>query len=259
MMCRIFLQVSNQTDVATGWLSSFPNSLLHQSLRDSSGRPNADGWGIGSLSSENRWMLLKSEKAAFLDPQYKLAAQNVKGKIIVAHVRRGSVGSVAYHNSHPFIFNEWLFVHNGNIPEFKTNPHFLRDRINYEFRDRINGETDSEAFFYVLLSLIQNTRYEPEMLLPLLADTIHEIAKGDIYTSNPLFALTFFLANPEHVIGLRLNRSLYYFHDHQKILVASEPIKDYNRWREINERDFFVIRNNRIEFYPIEQLLKIKV
>lgn len=260
-MCRLFLQVSQKEESATQWLVTLENSFLHQSISDSSGRPNADGWGIAFLDESQHWKILKSKKSAFMDPNYKYSAQQIQSKVILAHIRRGSIGKVESYNAHPFSHEDWVFVHNGNIPWFKNESERLTASLSSVWRSRIHGETDSEALFMAILSRISHLDpvTEKKNILLQISNIVWEITDDNIENRDHLLGITFFLAHKNVIYGFRFNRSLYYLTDKDKILVASEPIGDYNSWTEVRERDFFVIHNNVIEFFPIEQLLKIKV
>lgn len=260
-MCRLFLQHSSSPLSAEGWLVGYHNSLFLQSLHDSTGRPNADGWGIAYLDQDNRWHVRKSDIPASHDPYYKLAAQEVVSTCILGHIRRGSVGHVSISNSHPFHFGDWVFAHNGNIPDFtRLREVFLR-QIDPDLQPYIQGETDSEHLFYLFLSDIRT--YHPVHDRYQILSVLGEVASGILETEDikdpSYLALTFMLSAPGITFGLRFNRSLYYFHDLDKILVASEPIKDYNIWREIPERTLFILYENRLELVPLLQIKKIKV
>ncbi|GAB4173624.1 MAG: class II glutamine amidotransferase [Calditrichia bacterium] len=260
-MCRLFFQSSKKIEDATGWLLSYENSLFHQSMTDETNRPNADGWGLGWLDESHSFRVKKSSKPAFLDPEYKYTSQSLKSNLILGHIRRASVGEINLHNAHPFQFGRFLFIHNGNIPSFKKDPEFIYSKISNDLKSYIKGTTDSEAVFYYFLSHILHLDpvQEKDQVIKTLSDMILYLLNYDLSDKQYFNALNFFLSTPEITFGFRFNKSLYYFNDPDKILIASEPIKDYNIWKEIDDESLFVVVNNRIEFYPIHQLIKIKV
>lgn len=252
-MCRLFLQVSKNNESATKYLVSKNNSLLAQSINDVSNRPNADGWGIAWVDTKDKIQMLKSPNPAFLDPKFKLTSGKVKSNIILAHIRRGSIGAVHYDNVHPFMHQKWAFVQNGNIPFLKNDRNALNDMINSEYQKEVIGTTDSELFFYMLLSKLEGVLFSGySIIIENLSEAVN-IVKEKMGTINNKKALNFILINPEIQIGYRLNRNMYYCKENNKIIVASEAINCYNGWKEIAEDTFFIIKDGNIMLFPVHK------
>ncbi len=256
-MCRLFLQVALEPILADEFLLQEENSLLAQSLNDSSGRPNADGWGVSWLDREGNVKFIKNTVPAFEDNIFIQVAEEVEAEIILAHIRRGSIGEVNYHNTHPFVFNGWAFAHNGNIPPMAQNANVLDPLIKSEYKNMIKGTTDSEHLFYALLSIIDEAKpgSMTDMLNAVsgLVQKVKRVMKDDTNNS----ALNFLLICKDFQVGYRLNRPLYFMTEKGKIVVASEKINYYNKWSELPEDSYIIVKDKQYSLFsgvkePIE-------
>jgi predicted glutamine amidotransferase len=106
-----------------------------------------DGWGIASYA---RGMLLRhfrSEESGATDPsreqEFFLVATH-KPDVLLAHVRKMSVGTLSEENSHPFVSGRFSFIHNGTLG---TPDQLIFDPV----RGRTFGETDSEYYFHLII------------------------------------------------------------------------------------------------------------
>lgn len=115
------------------------------------GKKNPNGWGIAFYPDKSAQVMKepvevgKSPLAKFLQNY-----DGIKTKIFIAHVRRASKGSKSHKNTHPFSRElngkEYVFVHNGNIENFKNLS---------TGRFKPIGDTDSEHVFCHLLNWIE--------------------------------------------------------------------------------------------------------
>lgn len=81
------------------------------------GGPHGDGWGvIGYREPGAPHTLGKSVEAAMTDKAFEGAAAQASGfGVVVAHLRKASVGDKVLDNTHPFTLGPWAFAHNGTI------------------------------------------------------------------------------------------------------------------------------------------------
>ncbi|MGH7456197.1 MAG: class II glutamine amidotransferase, partial [bacterium] len=145
-MCR-FLAYKGAPITLDNLLFQPKNSLIHQSYKAQE-RPeplNGDGFGVGWYVPE-----LDPEPAVFVSTtpawnnrNLRYNASKVRSGCIFAHVRAASVGSVSEANCHPFHYQKFLFMHNGNIGGFKVIKRHLRNRLSDELYDWIHGQPDS--------------------------------------------------------------------------------------------------------------------
>lgn len=154
-MCR-FLAYKGAPVTLDKLLYQPKNSLIRQSYKAQE-RPeplNGDGFGVGWYVQE-----LNPEPAVFVSTtpawnnrNLRYNAPKLRSHCIFAHVRAASVGDVSEANCHPFHYKQFLFMHNGNIGGFHAVKRRLRSRLSDELYNSIQGQTDSEHFFALLLN-----------------------------------------------------------------------------------------------------------
>jgi glutamine amidotransferase len=112
----------------------------------SRGENNPDGWGLGWFDLGGQARVVRHPLPASGEIPEGAASAEACGSVIVAHVRRSSRAPRAQRNTHPFLSNGWLFAHSGALYPL------LETRVRRETgRVRCEGQTDSEAFFGLLL------------------------------------------------------------------------------------------------------------
>ncbi len=99
-MCRLYGISGNQPARVECSLVDAQNALLEQSIGDSRGVANPDGWGIGSYEAGSP-TVHKSARAAAHDVEFRRTAEQVTSRTVVAHVRAATVGSNTLDNTHP--------------------------------------------------------------------------------------------------------------------------------------------------------------
>jgi len=157
-------------------------------------KKHPDGWGMGWYE-EGEARVFK-QKISALDPQSKLLqlSKSVMSRIFLCHVRRASCGEPREENSHPFMFDNWIFAHNGTV-----NREQLRRKLRGRYAEGIAGETDSEVYFRWLLQCIEEEG-EVEEGIRVAVEEAQGSAKG---------ALNFLLSDGEHLYAFRYGESLH--------------------------------------------------
>ena len=130
-------------------LLSAENALVWQSER------HPDGWGVAYYVDVVPH-LIKTAETALQDTLFRRVSGIVSSHTVVAHLRKATKGSNALMNSHPFQYGSWIFAHNGDVPRFGELRGELVARINPVLRRYILGDTDSEVFFYLMLTHMSN-------------------------------------------------------------------------------------------------------
>jgi len=153
-MCRLYAFLATEPMRVECALIRAQDSLLSQSKRDSTHVGNPDGWGIAYY--EDAWPHVERRgHSAFEDSEFLTAAHEIRSRIVVAHVRRGTTGSASDENAHPFHVGRWVFAHNGGIPRFESIGPILESEVDADLiRERI-GQTDSEVLFLWILTRIR--------------------------------------------------------------------------------------------------------
>jgi len=105
-----------------------------------------DGWGIGYEGE-----IVKDIKSAKDSSLLTETSQTLETNGALLHLRQASKGiSVDINNNHPFTHGAITFMHNGTIRPGDTAEQFIADK----YKSLIQGTTDSERYFYALISLV---------------------------------------------------------------------------------------------------------
>jgi predicted glutamine amidotransferase len=239
-MCRFLAFMGKKKVNLSPLIVEVNNCLLHQSKNDETHRPNPDGWGF-AYSHQNKINLIKSASPAFADKSFITEAKKIKSNLLFAHVRRKSHGKVHIENSHPFISDKWLFMHNGNIPNLRRFKVRLRRTLPKEIILKTRGSTDSEFLFrYFLLLLNKEKNCDVECALNNIHSIINQLIGLIDAKDLDLLALNFILTNCNFLIGFKRNRSLYYCYAYEGILISSERLGIKADWNEVPENHFIV-------------------
>jgi glutamine amidotransferase len=154
------------------------NSIVMQSLRarESSVPTNGDGFGLGwyAPTISNEPALFKSVFPAWNDVNLLSLASKIMSPAFFAHVRAASSGGVAQTNCHPFIYQQWMFMHNGEIHDFMAVKRHIRHLLDDDIYNWIKGETDSEHLFALFLQLAKG---QDLTQLTVIADLLVETFK----------------------------------------------------------------------------------
>jgi len=159
-MCRLFLSY-HQSDLENllkmfleTQIPKIPGSpkIDQKCLRNDG--PNKDGFGI-AWYDKGQWMIYKKEGMYKHDDQLEKVLTTIPSNtIVLGHVRRKSHGEPEYDNTHPFIYKNSIFMHNGKIIDYEKHHESIVAKITPTYRKQIQGETDSEVLFYLFLSCI---------------------------------------------------------------------------------------------------------
>jgi predicted glutamine amidotransferase len=245
-MCRLFgMHAGTSAVPATFWLIDAPDSLRAQSHR------NPDGTGIGAFGRSGEPMVVKQPLAAWQDPQFALAAQDLTGTTFLAHVRYASTGDNTVANTHPFLQNGRLFAHNGVVGGLdKLDARLAELRAG----GLVLGETDSERVFALISAEI--ARHDDEVSVGLVAAIGWIIDQLPVYamnlilsTATDMWALRYPSSNELHVLvrpaggtgtNLPLDARTDRIHarspqlaDRPAVVLASEPMDGDPGWRAL--------------------------
>lgn len=139
------------------------NSLLREFYSHSGDHPH--GWGLACFPDGAAPVVEKEPVDASTSPRLnERLASPVVERTVIAHIRRATIGQLAYENSHPFQATDnrgrtWTLAHNGTI---------FNGSLLERFKERQRGETDSEC---VLLYLVARIDREQDRLGRALDET----------------------------------------------------------------------------------------
>ena len=111
-----------------------------------------DGWGVGYEGQ-----VIKDIDAAKESSLLAETGKNLETNGALLHLRQASKGiSVDINNNHPFTHGTITFMHNGTIRPSDTAEQFIADK----YKSLIQGTTDSERYFYALISMVDKLGLE---------------------------------------------------------------------------------------------------
>ena len=285
-MCRLFAFTSRVSLKVQRSLVKAENALQTQS------REHPHGWGIAYyLTGQSVPHRLRSVESAFTDERFGRVSEFLTSNAVVAHVRKATVGELALENTHPFQYKGWIFCHNGTLFGFDQVAEQLHTRIAPRFLPLMEGQTDSETFFYLILTMLEELGVDLEApptafpaglntklseLLGSLRD-LCEQTKADEREAMMNFVLT----NGSLVLANRFNGGLNFSTQkrrcadfdicpiadkvcfgprrtgirHTHVLIASDPTSADDIWEEIPNRGFLTVdADYRIDVQALENL-----
>lgn len=207
--------------------------------------PHKDGFGM-AYKEGNNWITYKSLHNP-ISKIYDDFNEIKKSNLVVIHLRHNchlgtkcniSTGKKSLENTHPFVHENYIFSHNGNIIDFENYKDSLRKYISDELFSNIKGETDSEWIFYIFLTLLKEMSAKDLRNMKKLHSILTKLF--DILKSEcQEFTANFILSNGEFSIITRYihydlknytekqyPNSLYY-DTTAGVIVTSEPITQH--------------------------------
>jgi len=209
---------------------------------------NADGFGIGWYKDKNLF-LYKNYLPIWNDPNLDTVTKSIKSKLVIGNVRSATlVGSSSYQNAHPFRWKNLLFSHNGYIKDFeKKVKRKIIKLINNSLLAQMNGNTDSEYIFFLLIQVYIKEKNIPIALRKVISilSNICEAAMLNLLVAN---------YNKNNSLSLHATRvgynlkspSLYYkFLDKKFIYISSEGL-DNKHWKRVSDFSLIECTNNKL-------------
>lgn len=126
-----------------------PHSLVNQSYHSSKAKlgVHGDGVGISWYGIANEPGLYRDSAPAWNDQNFRELCHQTKSSLFFAHVRASTGAPSLFVNCHPFRYDNWIFMHNGQI----GNYNLIRREYENSLSDLIfahrQGTTDSEMMF----------------------------------------------------------------------------------------------------------------
>lgn len=247
-MCRLYALRATHPTIPTCELLKAQNSLFKQAGGDERGWANPHGWGIVDRLADGSMDYDREPKPADQSEEYRREATETPAIATIAHIRRATVGEPKLENTHPFVGENAALAHNGHIGAFEEVGAHMRTEMKPKWRDAIQGSTDSEHVFALLMSRLPERT--PSAMVDTMVRTIRDIAqwtdeRGTECTLNLMWLVD------DHLIGSRFHRTLHYsLRDHayrcpecgeshgpdvptyRAVVLASEPITA-EHWHEV--------------------------
>ena len=128
-------------------------SLVAQArrCREALTQTNGDGFGVGWYGSRERPGVYRDIRPAWGDENLTSLAHQISSRLFLAHVRASTGTATSRANCHPFVVDNWLFMHNGQIGGWDKVRRQVEQAIPDDLFEHRSGTTDSEALFLMML------------------------------------------------------------------------------------------------------------
>lgn len=231
-----------------------------------------DGWGVGYYEGNDVRLVKGVEPASESDWVRFVEDQDIRSATVMAHIRKATVGELAYRNAQPFVRElagrVHMFAHNGWLSDIQSAPQLTSGRFSPV------GETDSEHAFCALLERMSIV-WRTVSVIPSLEQRLSVIAEfaAELRTLGPanflysdgdtLFAhgdrrkhgaagkavppgLVFLERRCENNgSGFETNGICVEASDQRITLVASVPLSD-DPWQALSKGEVVAVRNGTV-------------
>jgi len=229
-----------------GFVSSQPQSFevaAGESLKEfiHLSTVHCDGWGIATLDEKSAVAhVSRAPELAESSSLFTKTLEETNSDGALLHLRWATAGiPVSENNTHPFAHNGFTFIHNGAI----NPPNALDSEISPKFKEFILGQSDSERYFYLLLTQIENLG-----LVEGVKSAVHKIRDNFDFSSINAMLMTdqFFITICEHdpsrkpAWGVEGYYELFYKPEQGQVLVASSGW-DQAGWTNLPNHHMLVV------------------
>ncbi|MBX8784566.1 class II glutamine amidotransferase [Ochrobactrum sp. GRS2] len=154
------------------------HSLIAQSHHATEAKTatNGDGFGVAWYGTREEPGLYRDLLPAWSDQNLRSLARQINSRLFLAHVRASTGGETSRANCHPFVFQRWSFMHNGQIGSFDRLRRPLESLLPDALYSHKSGSTDSELFFLLMLHFGLDD--DPLRALTRTVETIYEAAES---------------------------------------------------------------------------------
>lgn len=281
-MCRFSLYIGRP--VSLDCIVTRPKrSIINQSFDAALDSPiNGDGFGVAwyNYQISKQAGLFRDISPAWNNLNLQRVSQHVVGHCILAHVRAASPGlPVVQTNCHPFVMDEYTMMHNGHIGDFVKVRRPLLERLSDDIYSHIEGTTDSEHLFGLIMQEMKSTRSSDplERMKDAVFGGFKNLAElATRYDGESYSALNIAFTDGLHVVATRQithgrqdARSLYYHVGEElivsdkemqfskpgtpgeEVLISSEPLNDDPNWRQVPVNSMLTVDADRkVEIMP---------
>ncbi|KAI1824726.1 nucleophile aminohydrolase [Xylaria intraflava] len=169
-MCRFLVYRGSDEILLSKLILDPTHSILKQSfdsrlrLDTRRGQNNADGFGIGFYTDPKLGAapcLFTSTIPAWNCTNLHRIASKTASRLVFAHVRATTEGSLTEDNCHPFYHNSLMWMHNGGLGGWKYIKRRLGERLHDKWYLNVQGGTDSEWAFALFLDRLERLGANP--------------------------------------------------------------------------------------------------
>lgn len=247
-MCRLVAYFGESKQILDELLVNPENSLIKQSHRAREGGHgiNADGFGIAWYNKDidAEPGIFKSIQPAWNDNNIIHLARMISSNCILAHIRASTVGDVIQSNCHPFSYKEFSMVHNGTIRNFNQYKMQFIEKIGVDLFLQIKGNTDSEHFFFLIMSFVNQGMSLTEAVKSAIKWTT-ELQNGEDFSR-----INIVITDGKQILATRFaskeqtHLSLKYCLDNNALTISSEALDENGLdWQDLPEKHLIYYSN----------------
>ncbi|KAI0123017.1 nucleophile aminohydrolase [Xylariales sp. AK1849] len=169
-MCRFLVYRGSDEILISKLILDPTHSILKQSfdsrlrLDTRRGQNNADGFGIGWYTDPKLGAapcLFTSTIPAWNCTNLQRIASKTASRLVFAHVRATTEGSLSEDNCHPFYHGSLMWMHNGGLGGWKYIKRKLGEKLHDKWYLYVQGGTDSEWAFALFLDRLERLGVDP--------------------------------------------------------------------------------------------------
>ncbi len=218
---------------------------------------NADGFGIGWSSKENanKFFLYKNDMPIWNDQNLKSFSKNIQTNLMIGNVRSSTLlSNIGYQNSHPFVYENLLFSHNGFIEGYETKVKSkLLNLIDNKLLPQIKGNTDSELIFFIIVNIYKKEK----SLLKAINKTVKILSKlCKAAMLNFIIAeykdKKFKLYATKTAIKLTAPSLYFQINENKNIYISSEKL-DKKKWVPVKNNSLIECSKNKLKIIKIDK------
>jgi predicted glutamine amidotransferase len=198
-----------------------------------------DGWGMVAYEKNKICYIKKSIFSAYQDRKYLEAIDSLgrmKEDILMAHLRRATVGDRNIKNVHPFIFDNFTFCQNGTILGSNKIP------LASKYKKLIQGKTDSEKAFFLMMQKINLHKNKSKSVVQKsILNAVNFIKNNFDYT-----AFNFILSDGKNVWAMRN------INNKNALVIENKLTNYYSLFLGINENsNYKVVASEKIKIQGV--------
>ncbi|KAK6856127.1 Dug3p [Apiospora arundinis] len=169
-MCRFLVYRGSDEILLSKLILDPTHSILKQSfdsrlrLDTRRGQNNADGFGVGFYTDAKLGAcpcLFTSTVPAWNCTNLHRLASKTASRLIFAHVRATTEGSLSEDNCHPFTNGSLMWMHNGGLGGWKYIKRRLGEKLHDKWYLFVQGGTDSEWAFALFMDRLERLGVDP--------------------------------------------------------------------------------------------------
>jgi predicted glutamine amidotransferase len=246
-MCR-WIAYQGETTPLERYVTEPAHSLIIQSLHALEGAStNGDGFGLGWYNQQLEPGVYREVRPAWSDENLHYLCHHIHSHLFFAHVRASTGTAVTRANCHPFVCDNWLFMHNGFVGNWERLRRPVEGLIPDALYPTRFGTTDSESIFLAIMGAGGNL--DPVAATSRTMAKLAELVCADGKEDKLRFTAALTNGRDLYAFRFAVNDSantLYYREQRGGTVIVSEPLDlDRASWIAVPENSAVIARRGQ--------------